>query len=104
MNTPSRQGPKIKPVSLYLWILLALQVLMLISIGSAFLNLGVFNVVICLAVAVTSALLLMVFFMHETPVRALTIMISAAGFIWLALLVGLSLTDFSVRIPIPPPW
>ncbi|HET8554135.1 MAG TPA: hypothetical protein VFL78_04845 [Rhodanobacteraceae bacterium] len=104
MNPPSRQGPKIKPIKLYVWTLVGLQVLLLIAIGTSFVNLGFFNTVIRLAIAVTSVLLLMVFFMHESRARALTIMTSALGFIWLALLVGLSLTDFLVRIPVPPPW
>lgn len=104
MNVPPRQGPKIKPISLYVWVLVALQVLLLISVGTSFLNLGIFNTVIRLAVAVASALLLMVFFMHESRARALTIMTSALGFIWLALLVGLALTDFTVRVLVPAPW
>ncbi|HET7299973.1 MAG TPA: hypothetical protein VFJ01_04905, partial [Oleiagrimonas sp.] len=62
MNDPSRQGPKIKPISLYVWVLVGLQVLLLIAIGTSFVNLGVFNTVIRLAIAVTSVMLLMVFF------------------------------------------
>lgn len=104
MNDTTRQGPKIKPIMLYVWLVIALQALLLISIGTSFVNLGFFNIVIRLAVAVTMALLLMVFFMHETPARTLTIMVSAVGFLWLAILVGLSLADFMARVPVPTPW
>lgn len=104
MNDKTRQGPKIKPILLYVVLLVALQVLLLITIGTSFVNLGIFNTVIRLAVAVTMTLLLMIFFMHETPARTLTIMVSAVGFLWLAILIGLSLTDFMARIPVPTPW
>lgn len=105
MNDTSRDDkPQVKPMRLFVGVWVALMVLLLVTIGSAFLDLGAFNVVVNLAVSVLSAWLLMTYFMHETPARRLTIMASALGFIWLAILVSLSLTDFLARVPVPPPW
>jgi caa(3)-type oxidase subunit IV len=46
----------------------------------------------------------MAVFMHETEARSLTRIVSALGFVWLAILITLSLTDFLTRVPVPPPW
>jgi caa(3)-type oxidase subunit IV len=49
-------------------------------------------------------LLVMAVFMHETEARSLTRIASALGFVWLAILITLALTDFLTRVPVPPPW
>jgi caa(3)-type oxidase subunit IV len=46
----------------------------------------------------------MAVFMHETGARNLTRLTSALGFIWLAMLLALTLFDFLTRTPLPPPW
>lgn len=94
----------VTPVRRFLWILAALLTLLAISAGSALLRLGSFNTVINLAVSVTKTLLVMAVFMHETEARTLTRLASALGFIWLAMLLALSLLDFLTRVPIPAPW
>lgn len=105
MNTsPSKHTQKIKPIRLYVGVLVALQILLVISIGSALIKLGPFNTIINFAASVLSTLLLMAFFMHDTEARKLTRMASAVGFVWLSLLIGLALADFLTRAPVPPPW
>ncbi|MGB6603782.1 MAG: hypothetical protein WA747_04015 [Steroidobacteraceae bacterium] len=93
-----------KPLSHYLWTLLALVGLLLASAGSARLALGPFNLVVNLAISAAETLLLMGVFMHETGIRSLTRLTSALGFIWLAMLLALSLLDFLTRPPVPAPW
>jgi cytochrome c oxidase subunit 4 len=46
----------------------------------------------------------MAVFMHESEARRLTRIAAALGFVWLAILIGLALTDFLTRVPVPPPW
>jgi caa(3)-type oxidase subunit IV len=46
----------------------------------------------------------MTVFMHETEARNLTRLVSALGFVWLAMLITLSLFDFLTRAPVPAPW
>jgi cytochrome c oxidase subunit 4 len=100
----SRDRAHVTPVSRLLWTLAALLTLLAISAGSALLKLGSLNTVISLAVAVTKMLLVMAVFMHETEARNLTRLASALGFIWLTMLLALSLLDFLTRAPLPAPW
>jgi len=57
-----------------------------------------------LGVSVAKTLLVMAVFMHESEARRLTRIAAALGFVWLAILIGLALTDFLTRVPVPPPW
>ncbi|HEV7121966.1 MAG TPA: hypothetical protein VGN24_00900 [Rhodanobacter sp.] len=104
--TPRKRDapPPVTPVRRYLWVLAALLALLTLSACSALIKLGVFNTLINMGVSVAKTLLVMAIFMHETKARRLTRMASALGFLWLAILIGLSLTDFLARIPVPPPW
>ncbi|MFZ1906270.1 MAG: hypothetical protein WAU56_12875 [Steroidobacteraceae bacterium] len=92
------------PLSHHLWTLLALVGLLLASAGSALLALGPFNLILNLALSAAQMLLLMGVFMHETGIRNLTRLASALGFIWLAMLLALSLLDFLTRSRVPAPW
>lgn len=103
---PTRRDdtPDVTPISRYLWVLAALLCLLALSTGSALFKLGVFNTIVNMGVSVAKTLLVMAIFMHETKARKLTRMASALGFIWLAILIGLALTDFLARVPVPSPW
>ncbi len=96
--------PHTTPVRRYLWVLAALLTLLALTAGSALLDLGKLNVLLNFAISATKTLLVMAVFMHETEARRLTRLVSALGFLWLAALIGLSLTDFLTRVSVPPPW
>jgi cytochrome c oxidase subunit 4 len=96
--------PPVTPLSHYLWILAALLTLLALSAGTALIKLGTWNTVINIGIAVMKALLVISVFMHETEARNLTRLSSALGFIWLAMLVGLTLFDFLTRSAVPGPW
>jgi cytochrome c oxidase subunit IV len=102
MNRP--ETPPVTPVRRYLWVLAGLLSLLALSAGTALLNLGYFNSVLNLSISVLKTLLVMAVFMHETGARNLTRLTSALGFIWLAMLLALTLLDFLTRVPLPPPW
>ena len=102
--TQKAATPPVTPLRRYLWVLAALLALLSLSAGSALLKLGAFNTVIAMGVSVAKTLLVMAVFMHETEARRLTRMASALGFLWVALLIGLSVTDFLARVAIPAPW
>ena len=78
--------------------------LLFISLGSAYLSLGSFNVVANLGLAAVQMLLGALFFMHLKDASALVRMFSAVGLVWLLLLFGLTLADFLTRHPVPAPW
>jgi cytochrome c oxidase subunit 4 len=94
----------VAPLSRYVWVLATLLGLLALSAGSALLKLGALNPIINMAVSVAKTLLVMAVFMHETSARSLTRLVSAVGFIWLAMLLGLSLLDFLTRASVPAPW
>ncbi len=77
------------------WI--ALLVLLAITCGSSFIRMGAFNVAVNFAVAALKALLVVLIFMHVRHERPVIWLVAAAGVIWLALLAGLSSTDFGAR-------
>jgi cytochrome c oxidase subunit 4 len=95
---------KVQAVGRYLWTLTALLLLLALSTGTALLRLGTLNTVLSLGVSIAKTLLVMAIFMHESEARNLTRLISALGFIWLAILIGFTLSDFLTRAPVPPPW
>jgi cytochrome c oxidase subunit IV len=96
--------PPVTPLSHYLWVLAALLALLASSAGTAMIKLGTWNTVINLGIALMKALLVISVFMHETEARKLTRLTSALGFIWLAMLIGLTLFDFLTRSAVPSPW
>jgi cytochrome c oxidase subunit IV len=69
-------------------------------------DLGDFNVVVALLIAVLKALLVVLFFMHlvRTPHR--TMIVAGAGVFWLAILIVLTLGDVLTRgwLPVPNGW
>ena len=75
----------------------ALMVLTVATVFIARLNLGPFNDIVALAVAVTKALLVILFFMHVKDSSRLTRLTVVAGFFWLAILIGITLTDYLSR-------
>ena len=77
------------------WI--ALLVLLAITCGSSYLPMGRFNVAVNFVVAATKALLVVAVFMRVRTERPLILAVAFVGVIWLAILAGLSATDFLGR-------
>jgi cytochrome c oxidase subunit IV len=81
----------------YLFVWLGLLALLGMTVGSAYLSLGWFNTVANLGIAAVKALLVMIFFMHLRAASTILRIFAAAGFFWLAILIGLSLPDVLTR-------
>ena len=81
----------------YVLVWIGLLILLALTLGSAYLPLGWLNGVVNLAIAVAKALLVMTFFMHLRSSHYVLRIAAAAGFFWLAILIGLSLSDFLTR-------
>jgi cytochrome c oxidase subunit 4 len=103
MHSP-RTKPEVRPLKTFVFAWLGLLVLLAFTVGSAFVNLGAANTAINLLVSVVMMLLLMTLFMHESKARRLTQLASAAGLLWVVLMIGLSLADYLTRVYIPAPW
>jgi cytochrome c oxidase subunit 4 len=85
------------PVWVYIAIFLALMALTATTVAAAFVDLGPYNTLVALAIAVIKMTLVVLFFMHLRAASALTKVIVLAGFFWLMLLMAFTLTDESSR-------
>ena len=72
-----------------------------ITVQAAKIDLGRWNIVLALFIAVTKMTLVILFFMHGkySPKRTQLVIIS--GFFWLAIMLGLTLTDYKARTQEP---
>ena len=96
----------VSPLSTYLSIFAALMVLSAITVGAAFINLGSFNPVVALAIAVIKATLVILFFMHVKYSSRLTKITVVMSFFFVAILFAETFMDYATRgMPgdIPPP-
>ncbi|MGE5321411.1 MAG: cytochrome C oxidase subunit IV family protein [Actinomycetota bacterium] len=82
---------------LYLLIFGLLAVLTVSTWAIAFVDLGIFNPIVALAIACTKATLVILFFMHVRYSDRLTKVTISAGFFWLMILITLSLSDYLSR-------
>jgi cytochrome c oxidase subunit 4 len=90
-------APHIVPRQLYYCVFAALMVLTLLTVGVAFVDLGALNTILALTIAVTKALLVILFFMHVRYSSRLIWVCVAAGFFWLALLLTFVMGDYLTR-------
>lgn len=81
----------------YLVIYVLLMVLLVATVIAGSVNLGRWNTVISLLIAVIKALLVVLFFMHVRHSSRLTWIFAGAAFLWLGLLLSLTLTDYASR-------
>jgi cytochrome c oxidase subunit 4 len=88
----------------YLLVWVALLALFGLTLGSAYLPIGIFNVMVNVGVSLIQALLVMVFLMHLRGASALLQVFSSIGFLWLLMLFVLGLSDYLTRLPIAAPW
>ena len=77
----------------------ALMVLTAITVFAANIDLGSekLNTIVALAIAVTKAMLVILFFMHVRYSSRLTWVVVAGGFLWLFIMVSLTLSDYLSR-------
>ncbi len=75
----------------------ALMALTAITYGVATLDLGPFNDVVALTVAVTKAVLVILFFMHVRHSTRMTKLTVVAGFFFLGIMLALTLADYLTR-------
>lgn len=82
---------------LYVSIFIALLVLTGLTVWVANFDLGPLNAIVALTIAVIKGLLVILFFMHVRWSSRLTKVYVAAGFIWLFIMVALTLSDYQTR-------
>ena len=87
----------IVPAKTYVLIWAALMLLLLLTWGVAQFDLGPFNIIAALTIAVTKMLLVILVFMHVRYSTRLNWIFVAAGFIWLLIMIDLTLSDYLTR-------
>jgi len=87
----------VAPKSMYYGVFLALLVGTALTVGAAFIDMGAMNNVVMLGIAITKALLVILFFMHVRWSSRLTWVVVASGFFWLLILFGITMTDYLTR-------
>jgi cytochrome c oxidase subunit 4 len=94
----------VSPVSLYITIFLSLMVLTAVTVGAAFVDLGIFNFAVAMLIAGFKATLVIWYFMHVKYASKLTKLTVATGLFFLAILLGLFLVDYGSKAltPMPP--
>lgn len=81
----------------YITIFLALMVLTALTILVAFQDLGPFNDIVALGIAITKASLVVLYFMHVRHSTPFTKLVVVSGFVWLVFLIALTLADYFTR-------
>jgi cytochrome c oxidase subunit 4 len=82
----------------YYLVFAGLLALTLLTTSVAFADLGAWNSVIALTIAVVKALLVATYFMHLRHSQRLTLLVAGAGIIWLALLMAFVFADYLTRL------
>ena len=75
----------------------ALMVLLAATCASSFVAMGKLNLALNLAIAAFKAALVLLIFMRLRVEQPLIRLVACVGLVWLAILAGLSATDFVVR-------
>ncbi len=75
----------------------ALMVLTALTVFAANIDFGALNDVIAMTIAVTKAVLVILFFMHVRYGSRLIMLVVVAGFFWLAIMMVLTLSDYNSR-------
>ena len=94
-------------VWVYLSVLIILMLLLVVTCAFAFINVDNFtrahglgtgwNTTIALTVAIIKGTLIVLFFMHVKYGAKLTWAFAAAGFVWLGIMISLTMTDYFTR-------
>ncbi len=96
----------VMPKKLYFMVFAALIALTLTTTVVATIDLGPLNIVIALLIAMSKATLVVLFFMHLKWSTRLTHIVAVTALFWLAILITLTLSDYTTRqwTPNPDSW
>jgi len=87
----------ILPPKLYFKVFAALLALLALTWALAYIDLGAMNLGLAMAISVAKALVIVLFFMHVRYASRLIAIVACAGFFWLLILLGMTMTDYHSR-------
>jgi cytochrome c oxidase subunit IV len=85
------------PLKIYFSIFLALMILTAVTVAVAYYDLGALNTVVALSIAVTKAALVILYFMHVRYSPSLTKLVVAGSFLWLFIMLSITMSDYLSR-------
>jgi cytochrome c oxidase subunit IV len=94
---PEHAGHHVTPPGVYLIIFGSLLVLTGVTVGASFIEMGVFNPIVALAIGVLKATLVILFFMGVKYSTKLTKLTLGAGLFTFLALIGMTLSDYISR-------
>ncbi len=97
VSEPTHHAHVVVSPKVYVVIFSLLLVFTAITVGASYLELGVFNAVVALAIAVIKAVLVILFFMHVRYSSKLTMLTVGAGFFTFIVLITMTMTDYISR-------
>jgi cytochrome c oxidase subunit 4 len=100
---PELPAEHVVRVSTYIKVFAALIALALATTAISFVDLGIFNPIVAMLIAVTKATLVVLIFMHVRYEGRLTFVFAIAGFCWLLILLLLIASDYLTRAWLPAP-
>jgi cytochrome c oxidase subunit IV len=94
------------PRRVYFTVFGGLMGLLAATVGVAYIPLGELNVIAAMTIAVTKAVLIILYFMHVRYSFRLSWVWVGAGFFWLVIMFALTFSDYFTRgwLPMPTGW
>ena len=75
----------------------ALLAFLALTIAAAYINLGLFNTVTAMTISFVKGMLIVLFFMHLRHAKPVMWIFAGAGFLWLAIMLTLAMSDYLTR-------
>ena len=85
------------PKSTYYAVYAALMVLLVATVAFAYLDLGPFNFLVTMLIAVAKAVMIALIFMHVRYSERLVRVFASASFLWLMIMIVFTLNDYFTR-------
>lgn len=89
------------PLTIYFAVFLTLLIFTGLTVWASYKDFGPLGTIIAVTIAVIKATLVILYFMHLRYSDRLTWVVVIAGFVWLAILLGITLSDYYTRDWIP---
>jgi cytochrome c oxidase subunit 4 len=90
-------GPHVVPLGIYFGVFAALMIGTVLTVVAAHMDFGPLNTPVALAIAVTKASLVVVFFMHVKYSPRLITLVVVGSFVWLGIMLFITLSDYWSR-------
>lgn len=97
MSEPTHHAHTVVPPKVYGIVFGTLLFFTALTVFASYLELGIFNPIVALTIAVIKAVLVILFFMHIRYSSKLTMLTVAAGFFTLIVLITMTMTDYISR-------